>query len=83
VIIGISKIVSHPALDAVEKGIMDGIKQAGFTDIKFDLQNANGDMNAAKQIALKFKNEKVKVAVGIATPTAQALAVTLKKIPVL
>ncbi len=83
IVIGISKIVSHPALDAVEKGIQDELKSQGFTDIKYDLQNANGDVNAAKQIAIKFKNEKVDIAVGIATPTSQALVGTLKDIPVI
>ena len=29
-IIGISKIVSHPALDAVEKGIQDQLKDQGL-----------------------------------------------------
>ena len=81
--IGISKIVSHPALDDVEKGIQDELNNQGYTDVKYDLQNANGDVNAAKQIAIKFKNEKVNIAVGIATPTSQALVGTLKDIPVI
>lgn len=80
-IIGISKIVSHPALDAVEKGIQDQLKDMGF-DLQFDLQNANGDPNTAASIANKFQAEKVAVAVGIATPTAQALVQKLTDIPV-
>jgi len=80
-IIGISKIVSHPALDAVEKGIQDQLKEMNIA-VQYDLQNANGDVNTAKQIANKFKAENVKVAVGIATPTAIALAETMKDIPV-
>jgi len=81
-IIGISKIVSHPALDAVEQGIQDQLKADGFTDITFDLQNANGDVNTAASIANKFKSEKVAVAVGIATPMAVSLANVLKDTPV-
>lgn len=81
-VIGISKIVAHPALDAVEKGIQDELAELGHADLEYDLQNANGDANTAKQIAIKFKSDKVKVAVGIATPTAQALVGTLEKIPV-
>jgi putative ABC transport system substrate-binding protein len=50
---------------------------------KYDLQNANGDPNAAKTIANKFLANNVKVAVGIATPTAQALVGTIDKIPVI
>ena len=82
IVIGISKIVSHPALDATEKGIQDALTNAGFTNLQYDLQNANGDISTAKQIANKFNSEKVKVAVGIATPTTQALVSTLKNIPV-
>lgn len=79
--IGIAKIVQHPALDATEKGVMDAIKEAGI-DAHFDLQNANGDVNTASQIANKFKNDKVDIAVAIATPVAQAMANTIKDIPV-
>ncbi|GMO26862.1 MAG: ABC transporter substrate-binding protein [Termitinemataceae bacterium] len=79
--IGISKIVQHVALDAVEKGIQDGLKAKGVKAV-YDLQNANGDMSTATQIAQKFKNEQVDVAVGIATPTSQALANTIKDRPV-
>lgn len=75
--IGISKIVSHPALDGVEQGIQDELTELGYTNVSYDLQNANGDPNTAKQIAIKFKADKVDVAVGIATPTSQALASTI------
>ena len=51
--IGIAKIVQHVALDDVERGVMDAIKAAGF-DASFDLQNANGDVNTANQIANQF-----------------------------
>jgi putative ABC transport system substrate-binding protein len=76
--IGISKIVSHPALDGVEQGIQDELKDQGFTNLTFDLQNANGEISTAASIAQKFKADNVKIAVGIATPTAQALRNTLK-----
>jgi putative ABC transport system substrate-binding protein len=79
--IGIAKIVQHEALDACEQGVIDALKQRGI-DASFDLQNANGDVNTAAQIAAKFKNDKVNVAVGIATPMAVALANATKDIPV-
>ena len=71
--IGISKIITHAALDAAEKGIMDHLATTGL-NVSFDLQNANGDISTASSIAQKFKSDRVDVAVGIATPTAQALA---------
>ena len=79
--IGIAKIVQHPALDAVEKGVMDVVNENGFA-ADYDLQNANGDVNTAAQIALKYKDEGVNVAVGIATPVALALATSIKDIPI-
>jgi putative ABC transport system substrate-binding protein len=79
--IGIAKIVQHEALDAAEQGIQDALAERG---IRFtaDLQNANGDINTATQIANKFKSDKVDIAVGIATPVAVALANTITDIPV-
>ena len=80
--IGISKIVKHPALDAVEQGIQDELKELGYANVQYDLQDAAGDMNTASQIANKFKFEKVNIAVGIATPTAIALATNITDVPV-
>jgi putative ABC transport system substrate-binding protein len=82
IIIGISKIVPHPALDACEQGIQDQVKARGI-DAIFDLQSANGDPGTAAQIAGKFKSDKVAAAIGIATPVAQALANAIKDIPVI
>ena len=79
--IGISKIVSHPALDAVVQGIQDELK-ASRVNATYDVQNANGDISTAASIANKFQSEKVTLAVGVATPTAQALVNTLKNIPI-
>ncbi|MBR1919357.1 MAG: ABC transporter substrate-binding protein [Spirochaetales bacterium] len=71
--IGISKLLAHPALDAIEQGIKDHM---ATTDIKYTIhsENANGEISTCASIARLFKDEKVDVAIGIATPTAQALA---------
>ena len=79
--IGIAKIVQHVALDSVEQGIIDVLNENGVK-ATYDLQNANGDPNTATQIALKYKDERVDVAVGIATPVALALANTIDDIPI-
>lgn len=81
VAIGISKMVSHPALDAIEQGIMDYLKDAGIT-ATFDLQNCNGDISTAIAIAQKFKSDNKDLVVGIATPPAQALAQVINDKPV-
>ena len=71
--VGISKLIAHPALDAAEQGMIDYLTSQGLS-VSFDRQNANGDISTASSIAQKFKSDKVSVAVGIATPSAQALA---------
>jgi putative ABC transport system substrate-binding protein len=81
-LVGVAKFVAHPALDALEKGIVDEIS-AARPDIKFDLQNSNADMGTAAQIARRFKDEKPLLVIGIATPTAQALANAIKDVPVI
>jgi putative ABC transport system substrate-binding protein len=81
-VIGISKIVTHPALDAAEQGIKDELAELGYTDVVYDVQDANGDFTAAMGIASKFKADNVTIAVGIATPTAMALVQSIKNIPV-
>ncbi|TVQ38855.1 MAG: ABC transporter substrate-binding protein [Spirochaetaceae bacterium] len=80
-VIGISKIVAHPALDAVEQGIMDELADLGY-ELEYDLQNAAGDVSTAASIATKFRSDRVRLAVGIATPTSQALVNALSDIPV-
>ncbi|MFA5514385.1 MAG: ABC transporter substrate-binding protein [Sphaerochaetaceae bacterium] len=80
--IGISKIVVHPALDAIEKGMRDYLDEMGIV-ATYDVQSANGDVTAAMQIAQKFKSDNVDLALGIATPTTQALANTLKTTPII
>jgi putative ABC transport system substrate-binding protein len=82
ILIGISKIVAHPALDAIEKGVQE-VVTSQYPDARFDPQNANGEMSTASSIAQKFKAENVTLAVGIATPTAQALVNAIKDRPVI
>jgi len=79
--IGISKLVSHPALDAIEQGIMDQLEASDFS-VTFDNQNCNGEIATAIAIAQKFKSDNKDIVVGIATPAAQALAQIIKDKPV-
>ena len=79
--VGVSKFLSHPALDAVEEGMKDYLDANGY-NVTFDYQNANAEASASAQIAQKFSSDKVDIAVGIATPTAQALVNVLGDTPV-
>ncbi len=80
--IGIAKIIFHPALNDVEKGIMDVLKENN-KNVVYDLQNANGDINTAASIANKFKADKVDINIGIATPIAVALANAITDKPII
>ncbi|HLW22224.1 MAG TPA: ABC transporter substrate-binding protein [Sphaerochaetaceae bacterium] len=80
-LIGVSKFLAHPALDAVESGMQDYLKSVGKS-VRYDFQNANADVSASAQIAQKFKADRVDIAVGIATPTAQALVNVFPETPV-
>lgn len=73
--IGISKIVEHPALDAVEQGVIDALTAAGYerdVDVEYLLASAQGDFTTAIAIAQNFQAQNVDLVVAIATPTAQA-----------
>lgn len=81
VAIGISKMVAHPALDAIEQGIQDYLNSTDFK-VTFDLQNCNAEIGTAIAIAQKFKSDKKDLVIGIATPPAQALAQVITDKPV-
>lgn len=84
-VIGITQIVEHPALDAARNGFIAALEEAGLKegeDVVYDLQNAQGDFNNAISIAQKFKDDKVDLIVAIATPTAQAALQVNKEIPI-
>jgi putative ABC transport system substrate-binding protein len=83
--IGVTQIVSHPALDADAKGFEKALAEAGFKEgvnVTYDRQNAQGDMANAQTIAQKFLDAKVNMVHSIATPTSQAVVKTIKNIPV-
>lgn len=85
-VIGITQIVEHPALDAARDGFIAALEEAGFKegeDVVYDLQNAQGDFTNAISIAQKFKDDKVDMILAIATPTAQAAAQVNKDIPII
>lgn len=85
-VVAVSQIVEHPALDACRNGLLAGLKDAGFAegeDFIFKFQTAQGNPATAAQIARQFVGDEADVLVGIATPSAQALANATKTIPVI
>lgn len=85
-VVAVSQIVEHPALDACRNGLLAGLADAGFREgenLEFKFQTAQGNPAVAAQIARQFAGESPDVLVGIATPSAQALANATKTIPVI
>ena len=80
--IGITQIVSHPALDQSREGFKDALKEAGL-DVEYDEQNAQGDITIANIIANKFVTDKVDLIFSIATPTTQAAVNATSSIPII
>lgn len=83
--VGILQFVTHDALDQIEKGIEDGLKEAGYKGdkVKITLLNAEGDQSKIQTMSKQLVNDKNDVVIGIATPAAQGLAAATKNIPVI
>jgi len=82
--VAITQIVEHPALNSCRKGIKDELAESGFVEgktLKWSFENAQGSPATAAQIAKKFSGAAPDVVVGIATPSAQALASSARNIP--
>jgi putative tryptophan/tyrosine transport system substrate-binding protein len=74
--IGITQIVSHPALDACVEGFKEALAEKGFEEgvnVTYDVQNAQGDMATASSIAQKFAGDDLDLVLTVATPTSQAM----------
>ncbi|MBC7093175.1 ABC transporter substrate-binding protein [Candidatus Bipolaricaulota bacterium] len=75
IVIGITQIVDHPALNDVRDGVIEALRRAGYVEgenVQYILANAQGDFSVAIAIAQNFKVQGVDLVVSIATPTSQA-----------
>ena len=84
--IGVVNYVSHPALDAVQQGFIDGLAEAGYADgekATLDLQNAQADQATLTAIANQFAQADMDLVLAIATPSGQAVAQVITDKPVL
>lgn len=83
--VGIVQLVEHEALDAANKGFVDGMASKGFKEgenVTYDRQNAQADQSNLQNIAHRFVNNKVNLICAIATPAAQTVANVTADIPV-
>lgn len=82
--IAIIAIVEHPSLDEIRDGVKDELIHQGYKiddNLIVQYQSAQGSSAIAAQIAKQFVASKPDVIVAIATPSAQAVAASTKKIP--
>ncbi|HDQ40473.1 MAG TPA: ABC transporter substrate-binding protein [Desulfonatronum sp.] len=79
-VVSVNQFVEHPALDAVLKGFQDQLRESGF-QLEYRVHNAQANMATANLIAQQIVGEKPDLVLAIATPSAQAMAQTVKKNP--
>ena len=83
--VGIVQLVEHNALDAANKGFVDGLKKRGYEEgknIEIDRQNAQADQSNLANISQRFISNKSNLICAIATPAAQTVANATKDIPI-
>ena len=83
--VGIVQLVEHAALDAANKGFVDGMAANGFKEkenVTYDRQNAQADQSNLQNRAQRFVSNKVDLICAIATPSAQTMANATKDIPI-
>lgn len=84
--VGMLQLVSHPALDAISEGIVDALEEEGYVHgetMILDFQNAQGDQSNLATMSNRFVSSDADIMVGIATPSAQALANASQDIPIM
>lgn len=76
-VVGILQTMSHPALDQIHRGVVAGLKKAGYINgknIQIIYENAQNDQSNLKTMSDNLQNKNAAVVIGIATPAVQALA---------
>jgi putative ABC transport system substrate-binding protein len=85
--IAITQFLAHPSLDAITKGIKDALTEKGLVEgqnIEYVYDDAQGEPSNTTTIAGKYAaDSSIQLMVGIATPSAQALATAITDRPVL
>lgn len=82
--VGISQLVTHPALDSATEGFKQAlIDELGEENVTFDYQNAANDTAACTTIANSFVSKNVDLIMANATPALQAAAAATTTIPIL
>jgi len=80
--IGITQLLSHPALDSAVAAFKAALAEKGFTNVTYDLQNAEGDMATTAAIAQKFAAGGLDLILAVGTANAQAVVKADKTTPI-
>lgn len=84
--VGILQTTSHPSLDEITAGSIEGLAQHGYVDgenIEVVFQNAQGDQNLMNTMAQSLVEEGSDLLIGIGTPASQAFANATNDIPII
>lgn len=84
--VGILQFISHPSLDQIHEGVIEGLKDKGYVEgknLKIEYLNGQGDQSKLNSMSQQLLDKKADVLVGIATPAAQALANATSDIPII
>lgn len=84
--VGILQTTSHPSLDEITAGSIEGLADNGYVDgenIEVVFQNAQGDQNLMNTMAQSLVEEGADLLIGIGTPASQAFANATSDIPII
>ena len=81
--VGICQLVQHAALDAATQGFQDALTEKLGENVKFDLQNAQGDIPTCSTIVTGFVANEYDLIMANATPALLAAVSATDTIPIL
>lgn len=82
--VGICQLLEHEALDSATKGFQDALtEKLGEGNVKFDLQNAQGESTNCSTICNGFVTNNVDLIMANATGALQAAVAATNSIPIL
>ncbi|WP_452303570.1 ABC transporter substrate-binding protein [Microbaculum marinum] len=85
VVVKLSYIVDHPAIEATKNGILAVLEKAGYVPgetMDLEVQSAQGSMPTQVQINTKFVGDDPDLIIAISTPSAQTAMSATSEIPV-
>ena len=84
--IAIIQLVTHPSLNDIHEGIIEGLESHGYQDgrsLTVKSYNAEGDMTLLNSLAKQAVHENPDYLIAITTPVAQSLQQVTQEIPII